>query len=163
MRRWAGLLVVLGVLLEGVGYSQNQTLRRTSIILAPVALMSRPTELDFMGGGCDLDPSGDSMVCTFQQALLIPEKDDPSVCSIYTNRYEQTFKKQDAATYISNKGPDGECGVVAVTTLKRTDNGLPSIWTVNIDTRKIVTNKDAAPICKNIDERPELLSWNYLH
>jgi hypothetical protein len=41
-----------------------------------------------------------------------------------------------------------------VTTL-HDDGGVR--WTMEV--RKVVTRKDAAPMCRQIDERPEALSW----
>ena len=101
------------------------------------------------------------MICAFQQVLIIPDKDDPSTCVITTNRYEQAFKKQDVGRWVSNVGPDGVCGVVAVTTLQEEKGGLTAIWPVTINTRKIVTNKGISPLCNVLDETPEILSSNY--
>lgn len=128
------------------------------IVLSPMANMSRPGALDFQGGSCDIDGAGDRMTCAFQQVVLTPAQGDPTTCLIVTNRYSETFKKQDARRWVSNSGPEGICGVVTVTTLEQRDGGSPTYWNVTLNTRKIVTNKNAAPSCAVQDDAPETLA-----
>ena len=128
---------------------------RTSYVTIPN--LAKPSELDFEGADCKR--TDDVMTCEFHQVLLIPMKTDPSVCEIYTNRYESTFTKQNTRRWVSNEGPQGVCGVVTVTTLEQDESDPTSglLWTMN--TQKIVTNKSADTVCKQLDERPETLTW----
>src|SRR5438270_628208 len=128
------LAAVLCVALSALAVGQNRT--SSHIILIPMANMSQPADVDFQGGTCDIDTTGDKMNCAFQQVILSPLQDDPTTCSITTNRYEQLFKKQDVRRWVSNVGPDGVCGVVVVTTLQQNYGGLPSVWQVSMNNQK---------------------------
>ena len=75
----------------------------------------------------------------------------------------RTFTKQDPGDpvdnprWVSNEAPQGACGVSEITTLQ--DDGTVK-WTM--EARKLVTRKDADPLCRDVDERPETLSWQNL-
>jgi len=153
------LAAVFSLGLTALAGSQERTARH--VILTPMANMSQPADLDFEGGGCDVEASGIKMNCAFQQVLISPPlSGDPETCTITTNRYEQQFQKQDAQQWVSNSGPDGICGVVVVTTIRQ-EQTVGNVWEMTMNTRKIVTNKTASPICTALDEQPESLSWNY--
>lgn len=128
------------------------------LVLSPMANMSRPGDLDFQGGSCDTDAAGDRMTCVFQQVVLTPAHGDPATCLIVTNRYSETFKKQDARRWVSSSDPEGICGVVTVTTLEQRDGGSPTFWNVTLSTQKVTTKKNAAPACGVEDEPPETLA-----
>ena len=123
------------------------------VLIYTMANASKPSELDFQGGRCEIDQAGRSMMCQFEQ-VLINSSDDPQTCTIYTNHYERTFERQSATRWVSKAGPSGVCGVVDVTTLQR-DPASEFNWTM--ETRKIVTNRGAAEACKMFDETPERL------
>jgi hypothetical protein len=166
-RKWPTTCVLAAlscVALSGFAASQART--PSHVIILPMANVSKPSELDFEGGACDVDGPGDTMKCAFQQVFIRPPlQDDPAACVIVTNRYEQTFKKQNARRWVNNDGPAGVCGVVVVTTLEQEEGDLiSSVWRVTLNTRKIVTNKAASPGCSDVlAEMPETLSWNYRH
>jgi hypothetical protein len=137
----------------------SQTTAPSHVTLVPMANMSKPGDLDFEGGGCDIDASGGTMTCSFQQVLLTPVRDDPTTCLITTNRYEQTFKKQDARRWTSTDDPEGPCGIVATTTLQQEANSLAALWRVTMSMRKIATNKNRdVARCGNVDETLEVLA-----
>jgi hypothetical protein len=124
------------------------------VVIASLANASKPSDLDYQAGECDMDPLGKSMGCVFQQVFLNVARFDAETCLITTNRYELTFQKQVDGRWVSNEGPAGDCGVMDVTTLENTGGAR---WTM--DTRKSVSRKDASPSCREIDETPEILSW----
>jgi hypothetical protein len=126
----------------------------THVVIPFLANASRPSDLDFEGGECDIDQTGNTMECQFQQVLLTTSDLAPQTCLITTNRYERTFKKQTSTRWVSTEGPAGECGLVDVATLQD-DGGVR--WTM--ETRKTVTNRDASPVCRAFDGQPETLSW----
>ena len=159
MRRLA-IALITTALLGQVSGAQART--PTHVTLIPMANMSAPTSIDFEGGGCDLDPTGNTLTCEFQQVLLNPDKTDAAICRIFTNRYSATFKRQDERRWVSTQGPDGVCGVVAVTTLEHTtDSPTTGVWAAKMDTQKIITNKSASPICNAFTTDPEKLDWKY--
>jgi hypothetical protein len=129
------------------------------ITIMPMANMSRPDDLDFQGGSCEIDAAGASMTCAFQQVLLTLAPNDPTTCLITTNRYQQTFKKQDARRWVSTEGPDA-CGVVAETTLQQDEKSLAVYWRVAMNTRKTLANKgrDVSSSCGSVDDAPETLA-----
>lgn len=96
------------------------------------------------------------------EAMLrsIHEK-DLKTCKIWTNAYTQDFTTQDGgATWISNDGPSGACGVIYISKFERT-TGEFSFWTYT--TQKVVTKKDGDPIldiCSGLDERQIFYNWS---
>ena len=122
-----------------------------------LANASKPMDLDFQAGECDIDQAARTMACRFQQVFLTASPLNADTCLVTTNRYEQVFQKESDTRWTSREGPEGVCGVVDVTTL-RDDGGVK--WT--LETRKVVTNKDAAPACRSMEETSETLSWQNL-
>jgi hypothetical protein len=127
---------------------------REHVVIPFLANAGKPTDLNFEGGECDVDQSGNTMECQFQQVFLTTSSLAPLTCLITTSRYERTFQKQTGTRWVSREGPTGVCGTVEVTTLQD-DGGVR--WTM--DTQRIVTMKDASPECQGVDERRETLSW----
>jgi len=124
------------------------------VVIPFLANAAKPADLDFEGGECDVDKTGNTMTCQFQQVLLTTTDLAPHTCFITTNRYERTFQKQAGTRWVSNEGPAGLCGVVDITTLQD-DGGVR--WT--LETRKNVTLKDASAECRALDEQPETFNW----
>jgi hypothetical protein len=152
-RVWTATLV-LGVCSPPVFGQQADRPQSSHITIPFLANATRPADLDFEGGECDIDQSGNTMECQFQQVFLTTSDLAPDTCLVTTNRYERTFTKQSSRLWVSNEGPEGACGVVDVATLQD-DGGVR--WTM--DTRKIVTKADASLLCRGLDEQPETLSW----
>ena len=119
-----------------------------------LANATKPADLGFEGGECDVDKTGNTMECQFQQVMLTTSDFAPQTCLITTNRYERVFKRQTSTRWVSREGPAGPCGVVDTFTLQD-DGGVK--WTMAM--QKMVTRKDASPQCLGIDEQPETLSW----
>jgi hypothetical protein len=140
-----------------------------------LANATRPADLSFEGGECDLDRTGNTMACEFQQMFFTISTLAPQTCLVTTNRYARTFTKQAPLNgngpgaplngnappantrWISSGAPEGQCGVSEITTLQ--DDGTVK-WTM--ETRKLVTRRDADPACRAVDEAPETLSWQNL-
>jgi hypothetical protein len=121
-----------------------------------VGSLAKPGALEFEGGGCER--TGDTMECTFQQVLLT-HKPPSDTCEIVTNRYQLSFVKQDARRWVSNEGPNGPCGIVAITTIEEDPKGSGTIWTMN--SRKVVMNRNADESCKLVEgEPPDDLTGN---
>ena len=84
-------------------------------------------------------------------------------CRIVGNSYEQEFSRSHNSTHwVSNIGPSGDCGVVAVDTLKKVEVYKTIQWTM--DTRIIVTNKKAKMFgglanCKDYPEEALFYDW----
>jgi hypothetical protein len=124
------------------------------IIIPSLANASKPSDLDYQGGECDIDQSGKTMDCVFQQVFLTVAFFDSQTCLVTTSRYERTFQAQTGARWVSTEGPEGECGVVDVATL---ENEGGTRWTM--DVKKLITRKDASPLCRASGETAESLSW----
>jgi hypothetical protein len=124
------------------------------IVIPFLANATKAADLDFEGGECELDTSRNRMDCIFQQVFLTTSDLAPDTCLITTNRYERTFRRDTATRWVSTEGPEGVCGVLDVATLQN-DGGVK--WTM--ETRKLVTKKDAAPACQSSDTQAETLSW----
>ena len=132
------------------------------VVIPLLANATKPNDLDFQGGECELDASRTTMECVFQQAFLTTSSAAPDTCLITTNRYERTFKRADAAPatataatrWISTEGPAGDCGVLDIATLQY-DGGIK--WTM--ETKKVATKKDAS--CRALEES-ETMSWQNL-
>src|ERR1700730_2127167 len=147
----------LVMLAFGVGrqtsFAQIATSAAPSHVVIPfLANATKPTDLDFEGGECELDTSGNRMTCTFQQVFLTTSSVAPDTCLITTNRYERAFRRDTASRWVSTEGPEGDCGMLDVATLQD-DGGVR--WTM--ETRKVVTKKDASATCQSYE--PETLSW----
>jgi hypothetical protein len=119
-----------------------------------LANVAKPADLGFEGGECEIDKSGNTMTCQFQQVILTTSEFAPQTCLISTNRYDRVFQKETSTRWVSREGPAGVCGVVDVFTLQ---DGGGVRWTMEM--RKIVTRKDASSQCLAVDEQPETLGW----
>jgi hypothetical protein len=146
-------------------FAQGGAPPSTHLVIPLLANATKPNDLDFQGGECELDASRTTMECVFQQAFLTTSSVAPDTCLITTNRYERTFKRQGppadgrgtAATpsrWVSTEGPEGTCGVLDVATLQY-EGGIK--WTMEI--KKVATKKDAS--CRPLEES-ETLSWQNL-
>lgn len=130
-----------------------------------LANATKPDDLDFQGGECDIDTSGTKMDCVFQQAFLTTSSIAPDTCLITTNRYQRTFRRENAggrnpaaassARWVSTEGPEGDCGLLDVATLQY-DGGIR--WT--LETRKVASRKTEA--CRALEGQSETLSWQNL-
>jgi hypothetical protein len=149
-----GVLVCSCVSSTPLDGHQARDEQASHIIIPSLANASKPSDLDYQGGECDIDQTGKTMDCIFQQVFLTVALFDAQTCLITTTRYERTFQMQTGAGWVSTEGPEGECGVVDITTLV---NEGGARWTM--DVRKLVTKKDASPVCRALDETPETLSW----
>jgi hypothetical protein len=138
---------------------------RSHVVIPFLADTAKGTDVDFEGGECELEASGDKMTCTFQQVFLTTSAAAPDTCLITTNRYERAFRREDtlspgslprpsASRWVSTEGPEGVCGLLDVATLQD-DGGVR--WTM--ETHKVVTKKDASPACEAYDTQPVTLSW----
>jgi hypothetical protein len=76
---------------------------------------------------------------------------------VTTNRYARTFQRDGERRWVSRDTPAGVCGVTEVMTLQD-DGGVR--WTM--ETKKVVTRKNAAPSCAAAEEPPETSSWQNL-
>ena len=122
------------------------------VVIPFLANASRPGDLDYQAGECDVDAKGTTMACEFQQVFLTVSGVDTQTCLVTTNRYARDFTKQSPTRWMSREGPEGACGIEDIATLD--DNGGVR-WTMEV--RKVATRKDAA--CR--DEQ-ETLSWRDL-
>jgi hypothetical protein len=159
----AGLLVLGTVTSAPVN---GQPIGASHLTIPFLASTTRLADLSYEGGECDIDRPGNMMACEFQQVFFTTSNFAPQTCLVTTNRYARTFTKQGPLNekapegntrWISNGAPEGPCGVSEITTLL--DGGTVR-WTM--ETRKVVTRKDANPACRDVDERPETLSWENL-
>jgi hypothetical protein len=149
------ILTVVGICSPQVDAQQAVVQAPPSHIVIPfLANATRPADLEFEGGECEIDKTGNTMECEFQQIFLTTSAVAPQTCLITTNRYERTFQKQTSTRWVSNEGPAGVCAVVDVATLQD-DGGVK--WTM--ETRKVITRRDASPQCQGLDEQRETLSW----
>jgi hypothetical protein len=123
------------------------------ITIPALANATKPSDLDYVGAECDIDATGKKMECEFQQVFLTVGPFDAQTCLVTTNRYARTFQNKTATQWVSTEGPEGECGVLDVTTLQSEG---PQ-WTM--EAHKVVTKKDASPACRDVDETPEVMSW----
>jgi hypothetical protein len=76
---------------------------------------------------------------------------------VTTNRYAKTFVRGGAGRWVSSEIPAGVCGVSEVVTLQ---DGGGVRWT--LETKKLVTRRNAAPSCAGPEEPAETLSWQNL-
>ena len=150
--RAAACSVTLIVSLTASGRAQT-----AHVTIPFLANATRPGDLDFQAGECDVNRAGTTMTCRFQQVFLTTSGAPADTCLITTNRYDRVFRKQANGQWISTEGPEGPCGVNDVATL-RDEGGVR--WTMNI--RKAATRKDAPPECRNVEDTAEVLSWQNL-
>jgi hypothetical protein len=157
MFRGLGLVVLI------YGVSATPTAQRAQqpapahITIPALANASKPSDLDYQAGECDIDEGGGTMECAFQQVFLTISLLDKKTCLITTNRYARTFHKEAAARWVSREQPQGPCGVVELTTL---ENEGGTRWTMEM--RKIVNSREASPGCGRVDQTPETLTWRNL-
>ena len=152
MRRTLGGLSFVVLLLSTGAMSQPAV--PTHIALMPMANGSNPADLDFQGGSCDITSNGEGLACSFQQVFLSPVPEDPATCRIVTNRYEQSFKKQDERRWVSVDPPQGPCGQTTVTTIERDEKSLAAFWRVAITIKRVAT---AGGTQCAVDDLPETL------
>jgi hypothetical protein len=60
------------------------------IVIPLLANATKPGDLDFQGGECELDAARTTMECVFQQAFLTTSSVAPDTCVITTSRYQRT-------------------------------------------------------------------------
>jgi hypothetical protein len=150
----ATIVAIAGAYRSAAAQAAGAAPRPAHLTIPFLANASKPLDLDFEGGECDVDAAGERMTCQFQQVLLTVSDLAPQTCFVTTNHYDRVFEKQTATRWVSRQQPDGPCGTVDVATLQD-DGGIK--WTMEM--RKIVTSKDASPACLLVDEKPETLSW----
>jgi hypothetical protein len=146
-------------------FAQVSAPSSSHIVIPLLANATKPGDLDFQGGECELDTTRTSMECVFQQAFLTTSSVAPDTCVITTSRYQRTFRRQATdgvsrtgsapVRWVSTEGPEGDCGMLDVATLQY-DGGIK--WTM--ETKKAATKKDAA--CRALEGEPETLSWQNL-
>jgi hypothetical protein len=145
------------LMLGGAGITQAQAPGRITVM--PMANLSRPADLDFQGGSCDINAAGTAMTCAFQQVLIAPSPEDPATCRIVTNHYTQTFSKQGDRGWVNSEGPNGSCGTVTETTIEQDARSLAAFWRVTMSVRKRSTARSAdGSRCGGADEPPETLT-----
>ena len=159
-----GLVAARAIMIQAQDQPGQNAARHITIPF--LANATRPADLSFEGGECDIDQAGNTMACEFQQVFFTISDLAPQTCLVTTNRYARTFTKQRPLNgkapeangrWVSSEAPAGPCGISETTTLQ--DDGTVK-WTM--ETRKLVTRKDADPACRAVDERPETLSWQNL-
>ncbi|MEO8259415.1 MAG: hypothetical protein ABI868_18855 [Acidobacteriota bacterium] len=157
--RSAGVgLLVVGTISPAPANGQPIAGRQVSHVTIPfLASAARPGDLSYEGGECDIDRSGTSMACEFQQVFFTTSDYAPQTCLVTINRYDRTFTRQDGGRWISTTPPEGLCGVSDITTLQD-DGGVR--WTM--ETRKRASRAAADRTCRDVDERPDTLSWQNL-
>src|SRR6266581_842092 len=67
------------------------------VVIPFLANATKPTDLDFEGGECELAANGNRMSCTFQQVFLTTSAVAPDTCLITTNRYQREFRRDTAS------------------------------------------------------------------
>jgi hypothetical protein len=122
-----------------------------------LANAAKPAALEFEGAECEMNGGGTTLRCEFEQLFFTTSDVAPDTCLVTTNRYGKTFLRGGEGRWVSSDSPAGVCGVTEVVTLQ---DGGGVRWTM--ETRKIVTRKNAAPSCAAAEEPPETLSWQNL-
>ena len=162
MRSATRRLVVVAVMLApafspvAVGAQAPNNPPPSHVVIPFLASATKPDDLGFEGGECEVATAGDRMDCQFQQVFLTTSDQAPGTCLVTTNRYQLTFLRQADGRWVSTEGPSGECGILDVVTL---EDGGGVRWTMNI--RRTVSNQDASA-CRTIAESSETLSWQHL-
>jgi len=83
-------------------------------------------------------------------------------CIVGSNTFEESFTRlMGLSQWVSNKGPDGKCGVIVISTFTETDDS-DIFWVYK--TKKIVTNKEGTEElglfrCDWFDEREFFYDW----
>ena len=126
----------------------------THLTIPFLANETRPADLDFEGGECDVDAAGKRMTCQFQQVLITTSDLAPDTCFVTTNHYDRVFERQTPTQWIGRQPAEGPCAIVDETTLR---DGGGVKWTM--ETRKVVGAKAGSSSCRQVDEKPETLSW----
>jgi hypothetical protein len=153
--RWClASLFVAAAYAPAFGQTARTPVSTSHVVIPFLVNAAKPAALEFEGGECDVDATGTSMDCNFQQLFLTTSDVAPDTCLVTTNRYQRVFQRDSPTRWINKEGPEGECGVVEMVTLQ--DEGGVR-WTM--ETRRIVTAKDAAPSCRMPDGPAEILSW----
>src|SRR5262249_40819392 len=93
--------------------------------------------IEFEGGECDTDRTGQSLRCKFQQVFLTTEQAPPNTCMITTNAYDRVFRKETDTRWVSSSGPEGICSLMDTATLE--DGGTVK-WTLTL--KKTALRKD---------------------
>jgi hypothetical protein len=159
------ILVLATLALTTVGLGGQSSLAQTParppspshVVIPFLANAIKLTDLEFEGGECDVDASGTSMACAFQQVFLTTSQVAPDTCLVTTNRYERVFRRDSPTHWTSTEGPEGVCGLVDIATLQ--DDGTVK-WTMEL--RKEVTKKDGGPACGTMKVEREVYSWQNL-
>jgi len=146
-----GLVAILGFLAYIGPVAAVVQAQASSITIPSLANASRPNDLDFTAGECELAPGGKTMECVFQQVFLTLSPLDASTCLVTTSRYARTFERENPTRWTSREGPEGPCGLVDIATL---DDGGATRWTMEL--RTLVTGTGAQ--CGK-PEAPVVLSW----
>ena len=134
-----------------------QTAPSSHIVIPFLANASKPSALAYEGAECELARSGTTLRCEFEQVFLTTSDVAPDTCLITTNRYGKTFSRGGDTRWVSSDAPAGVCGVVDTVTLQ---DGGGVRWTM--ETKRVVTRKNAAPSCAAAEEPPEILTWQSL-
>jgi hypothetical protein len=158
---WRAPIVTALLILSSVSGWRQTSLAQSAASASPshvvipfLANAAKPAALEFEGGECEIDRSGERMACTFQQVFLTTSAVPPDTCLITTNRYQRDFHRETATRWVSTEGPEGVCGLLDVATL---DDAGGVRWTM--ETHKVVTRKDASSACQAYDTQRETLSW----
>src|SRR5205823_14376775 len=86
------------------------------IVIPFLANTANVADLNFEGAECDVEQSGNRMVCSFQQVFLTTSPVAPDTCLITTNSYERSFRRESASHWSTTDSPNGPCGVQEVVT-----------------------------------------------
>ena len=127
------------------------------VVIPFLANATKPSALEFEGAECEMNRGGTTLRCEFEQVFLTTSDFAPDTCLVTTNRYARTFQRDGERRWVSREMPTGVCGVTEVVTLQ---DGGGVRWTM--ETKKVVTRKNAAPSCAAGEEPPETSSWQNL-
>jgi hypothetical protein len=136
-------------------HAQNPSASR--IVIPFLASATKPSALEFEGAECEMNRTGTTLRCEFEQVFFTTSDVAPDTCLVTTNRYGKTFLRSAEDRWVSSDLPAGVCGVTEVVTLQ---DGGGVRWTMQ--TRKVVTRKEAATSCAGAEAPPETLSWENL-
>jgi hypothetical protein len=148
-----GAVAIAVCLFTAIDFAQSAT-HSSHLTIPFLANATKPMDLDFEGGECEVASDGAKMTCQFEQVMITTSDVAPQTCFVTTNHYDRIFEKETATRWVNRQAPEGACGIVDTTTLQD-DGGVK--WTMEM--RKIVTAKNAPPACRDADERPEIMSW----
>ena len=137
--------------------SAARTAQPVRVTVPFLANSSKPTDLDFQSGECDVAADGRVMTCRFQQVFLTLSPITPDTCLITTNRYERVYRREGEMRWTSRGEPVGTCGEVEVSTL-RGDGGTR--WTLEVHTE--VVTPAGAPACAALARNGDTMSWQML-